>query len=235
MSVSLGQSLVSLSGCIMHLDPANSMSKVSTTTINDIGPLRPLYGVPGSVVMNDSTTFRPDNLGVMTFVGNSASWGAGTIASLVLSGNMPLSIEMFIKPVLALPSSTQFVMLIGTSSNGSMQVRYETDGTIFFNRFGGGNNTYYPLEQNAWQHIVYTYDTFTNRVYKNGSLVYSLAADNNYQVDTVDFSLARKQGGTPTDSNAFAGSFGVIRVYAKTLTASEVLGNFNANRARYGL
>ncbi|MDN5217517.1 fibronectin type III domain-containing protein [Fulvivirgaceae bacterium BMA12] len=89
---------------------------------------------------------------------------------------------------------------------------------VLNNRFG----PYNIYELGNWVYMVYTYDNGNGRLYKNGSLLNGPTAQG--AVDT-DFEAMIFSGGH--------GDFEILQVYDKTLTDTEVLQNYNADKDRY--
>ena len=72
------------------------------------------------------------------------------------------------------------------------------------------------------------------RLYVNGNLEDTALSNN---TSAIDFSSGAniRIGINTNDSSYFDGKYGEVRIYNDALTASEVLQNFNATRARYGV
>ena len=82
----------------------------------------------------------------------------------------------------------------------------------------------------GWQQIIATYDGSTVNMYRNGALIYGPIANSvpNRHEQNALFSA---------DERFFTnqGGWGVIRGYDKALTAAEVLGQYNAQKSRFGI
>ena len=84
-----------------------------------------------------------------------------------------------------------------------------------------------------WHQVVFTADTSRNiSFYKDGELLGGSvqAADTQTQINRL---MAGYSSGT--SRYGFQGSMLCARIYAKTLSAAEVLQNFNATRRRVGI
>tara|TARA_B100002052_G_scaffold173864_1_gene158242 strand:- start:256 stop:1158 length:903 start_codon:yes stop_codon:yes gene_type:complete len=104
---------------------------------------------------------------------------------------------------------------------------YSPNANLLYSRPSDSSNS-------GWQQLIVT--TASNRdvkMYRNGTLIYSVNNTNinqNEQTSTFNSLLApverwfRAQGG-----------WGVIRGYDKALTAAEVLGQYNAQKSRFGI
>ena len=90
------------------------------------------------------------------------------------------------------------------------------------------------LTVGEWSHVIATWDsaTQTAKVYKNGELVTSVTNTNcNWTSQGTDFRIAS----SPGENYYFNGKIPIGRVYNKTLSNSEVLQNFNAQKSRFGI
>ena len=89
------------------------------------------------------------------------------------------------------------------------------------------------IPNNAWTHIVGTYDGGTSRAYVNGVQVDAWAqtgtvSDGTYYVGTY--------GGTIVDgTHNFMGNISIARIYNVALSVTEIIQNYNNGRARFGV
>jgi hypothetical protein len=93
---------------------------------------------------------------------------------------------------------------------------------------------------NTWKQIVGVFDfvTKTLTVYKDGVSAGSISLNGVGQVSNSSPTAI----GTRLNSSSgylsgimFKGTVGIIRMYNKALSSTEILQNFNANKTRYGL
>ena len=123
-------------------------------------------------------------------------------------------------------NSYRTFLLIGNNGLGQISFRLDQNFQV--------TNTGHIIYPNNWYHIVSTWDssTFTASVYVNGVLMNSTTntgtdwtyAGNNFQI-----------GRSPGENYFFNGLIPLGRAYNKTLSASEVSQNFNAQRSRFGV
>ena len=126
-----------------------------------------------------------------------------------------------------------------TNSAGEMAFFY-INNIMYFIKFvsAGGDRPHinaaysYNLADGEWKHIVGTYEGIasagTSRLYYNGVQVGSNS--------TITYSTSEAQPGfSQATSYAFAGDLANIRVYSRTLSAAEVLQNYQAQKSRFGL
>ena len=81
-----------------------------------------------------------------------------------------------------------------------------------------------------WYHIVYTANDSGGQIYTNGSL--SDSSSNSVRTGDYNdyFDIGRLGGGNYLD-----GKIGMVKIYAKHLSASEVSANYDATKSTYGL
>jgi hypothetical protein len=92
----------------------------------------------------------------------------------------------------------------------------------------------FPLTTNQWVHSVITYDGSNANLYINGSL------DKTQNLGSITFDIGAgfpvSIGQDPPGANEFFnGRISNAKIYNRALTAAEVLQNFNAQKARFGL
>jgi hypothetical protein len=111
------------------------------------------------------------------------------------------------------------------------------------NRYGW-RRIYAPINVNGWNHIVYTNtsDYLSQKVYVNGIDVgYNISRDDGWEDSIIDYTQQPYHvpviGTSPADNYTQngGGKIPIARVYNKTLTASEVQQNFNAQRSLFGI
>lgn len=95
------------------------------------------------------------------------------------------------------------------------------------------------LTLNAWHQVVLTYDGTTCRGYIDGALAGSVAVNFDSPMDDATPVFMMYFGISDTtsqgDGSYFDGRMGVIRVYNRALTATEIEQNFEADRDIYGI
>ena len=84
---------------------------------------------------------------------------------------------------------------------------------------------------NQWNHVVGTFQSGSRKIYVNGVQVASDA-----QVQTLPVNASGETIGMYNSAGYYYnGSIGVVRVYNRVLTATEVSQNFQGLRTRYGI
>lgn len=124
-------------------------------------------------------------------------------------------------------TNSMYLGIIDSTDGGntfSMHWANQTSNSRLYNWNG-------QIPNNAWSHLVGTYDGSTTRAYLNGVEIWSepqtgTVSDGTYIVGTY--------GGGLTDGvHNFNGLIGDARIYNRALSAGEVLDNFNKTRAKY--
>ena len=222
-------------GLILNYDISNSLSYPgSGTTVTD------LQG-NSNATLSGGPTYSSNNGGYLTFVGSSSQ-------SLLL--NTSLNSKLSPANTSTVISYFTWVYLTGngvivdeTSNTGWHDAQIElVSGTIRFSVWSNGtgfaSTVATPL--NAWYYVGLTYDGTTLRAYVNGSAAgtatYSRLTPYNdgggvplkYGIALADFT--NLGDGTYGDFR-----FGAFQVYNTALNSSNVLQNYNAQKARFGL
>ncbi len=97
-----------------------------------------------------------------------------------------------------------------------------TDGTF------SNSNAY---SANVWTHICGTYDGSNMTLYKDGSQLAQTARTGT----TASGTAALNIGNRDNNDRHLDGDIGCVHLYNRGLSAAEVLQNFNAQRARFGI
>jgi hypothetical protein len=177
--------------------------------------------------------------------------GSGATSALVFNGTTSLinlgstnggnvttawTVESWIKPTTAGEGSagrvyqhstgslTGFICSLDNSavSNGIQLNTYAISG--FSARIGN------CITNNSWQHVVWAFSPGSVTFYVNGASVGTSSITSPSSYTSTDY-IGNNSGAT----NTFDGSISIVRLYRNTLTATEILQNFNAHRGRYGI
>ena len=128
----------------------------------------------------------------------------------------------------------------GSGSSDSIDIRFGREdyygggnnGTIFlFNLNSSGTWLSFFVPLNVWTLVTCTYDGSTMRAYTNGEEFNTTSFSATINQVAYDMKLFRHYNTGEDLVNPFA----ALKMYNKTLTAAEVLQNFNALRARFGI
>jgi len=213
-------------GLVLNLDAGNPYSYAGAGTT--------WYDVSGNSyngTLTNSPTYSSDNNGLISFNGSSQYVDCGN----VLASLTNLTLECFIKFGTQSTSYNGIISKTLDNTNG-WEIRtagYTSTTTTAQFRYVGDNGSpdFGALTNGVWYHLVATGTLGSQLVYINGSI---------YNSGTY--------AGTPsTNSNslvigklAYAGLYanmtmGYTRIYNRVLSAAEVLQNYNATKARFGL
>jgi hypothetical protein len=128
----------------------------------------------------------------------------------------------------------------GESANISYALRLMGANSIradFSNGSSAQVTDNYTFAANNWVQMVYVWDKTNNSIYtySNGVLkqTKAIALSGSILNATRNLFLGAYNGGEY--SQYFTGQMGVVRLYKKALSASEVLKNYDANKADYGI
>jgi hypothetical protein len=112
----------------------------------------------------------------------------------------------------------------------------------FSNNIGGAQQTIATagnLSLNTWYHgaftVSYSAPNTTMKIYTNGVETASQAFSGTQQNYPNGFMIGDGNNGSNLSWYPFNGRIGNVKVYNKTLSAAEILQNFNALRGRYGI
>ena len=226
---------VETSGLVLHYDPSLTTSYPGTgTTIND------LTGQGRTGTMSNITFTSP----YLTFNGTSSQISVpDSIGLEPQSGDW--TVEVWVNQTVG---GNDVVLgkfnAGGLASNVGYSVR--TTGSSFYAQYGSGsgsgatmysNSTTHNGTVNTWYQLVYvftniaanTFETFVNGT-SIGSVNHSLSSILNTSTNLYIGSYNNGEY-----AQWFDGKIGIVRMYNKVLTASEILGNYNTDKSKYGL
>ena len=132
-----------------------------------------------------------------------------------------------------------FLSLAGRGATSPWLI-WQQASTTFYPRYRDNDGNYYRDSSNTnvsnpddWHQLVFTADTSRNiGFYVDGALLGGTTQVTDTQMQTNRIMAGYSSG---TSRYGFQGSMLCARIYAKTLSAAEVLQNFNATRGRVGI
>jgi hypothetical protein len=217
---------------VLHYDPSDATSYPgSGTTINDISG----NGLHGT--MSNITFTSP----YFSYNGSSSQISVAD-NPLLEPGSGDWSIEFWVNHTVIAGSSR---VLIG-KTNGGMSadwgygLRTFSNGNTYMEVGDGSTSTASPaavLNINTWYQVVGVWTNVASNslaLYINGSLIGS----NSHSFTSIKNTTAALYMGSFNGgqfSQWLNGRMGIVRMYNKSLTGSEVLQNFNADKSKYGL
>jgi hypothetical protein len=239
-------------GLALNLDGTNPTSYPGTGTtwfdISGNGRNATLFGAP--IFQNANTSV---GLGSFRFNGISQYASVTTDMSTVLSTGVANTYEIWAKNTntpgcalgLSMPGASVSVSTVEFGFVGPFYTaRYNFRGTpsSFFGALGSQNP---PV--NGWNQYVITFFSAQTKGYQGPNPPDTLGtptlggdttARNQSYSGTIFPQIAREALTTSGMTNAgafFNGNVGIVRIYTRALTATEIRQNYNATRAYYGL
>lgn len=217
------------------MDPSNTQSYPgSGTTINDLSP-NPVNGTLSNISFTSPYFSYNGTNSQVTIVDNSK----------LEPGTGDWTIEVWFNTT-AFKTGGSGVLLGkfdpgGGSIDVSYSVRTNNTGSIY-SQIGDGlgnyvNSSSYQTVLNTWAQVVFVWRNIaTNslQTFINGSSIGSVSHSLGSILNTsANLYLGSYNGGEY--SQWFNGRIGIVRLYNTSLSAQQVLQNFNADKSKYGL
>jgi len=188
------------------------------------------------------TIWNGDNGGSIIFDGTNDYVDLGSTINNLFRINLPITIEL----VVYMNISGNDESFIGNSWDDPGFLIRKTSTNFIRSIFLQNGSTYRakdsPILTSGWYHIVSTYNgndinTLSNHsLYINSSTTGVTNISNNTITSVTPVNnLNLGRSSDPTNFAYLNGKISVVRIYNKTLSASEVLQNYNALKGRYGL
>lgn len=213
-------------GLVLHLDAGDIKSYTGTGT-----------------VFVDRSRKRKNG----SFV-NSPVYSSSKIKSFEFSSNKYINIPTDTDFNTQTPSVEVWVKTNATTQNGfwfekgSVNTQYslfqEGNNIQWRIHIGGGYTNLSTATANfmntsKWYQVVGTYSTGGRRLYINGVLVNSDNQSGTISTNSDGVRIGAYGGGSP--GYFYNGNLAICKLYNKTLTATEVLQNFNATKSRFNI
>jgi len=223
-----------IDGLVLYYDPSNTSSySGSGTSINNMAS----YSLPGT--MSNITYTSP----YFDYNGTSSQINIAD-NSLLEPSTGDWTMEAWFNTT-AFKTGSAGVILGkfnpgGLSANVSYSIRTNNTGIVYA-QIGNGstvvNSSNYQTVLNTWAQVVYVWkNVATNSLetYINGASIGSTSHSFSSILNTsTNLYIGSYNGGEY--SQYFNGKIGVTRLYNTALTSAQVLQNYNADRAIYGL
>lgn len=121
------------------------------------------------------------------------------------------------------PSPGAYSLQTANLTSGVRFVIYEGSEQTAFDSIGG-------VQDNAWHHVVATYDKSYMRIYIDGDLDSSKAATHDINNSSDNLNIGARTDGS---SDFFAGIIDDIRVYNRRLSAEEILQIYHETKGKH--
>jgi hypothetical protein len=141
------------------------------------------------------------------------------------TGDVPHTIEMWIKPDTDAGTTRQWPVLLGGASSGNHHWTYE-GGNLLMGSWGG-DQCYVKPVIGAWNYVVAAYDGDNIHCYHNGQLVNSDSTT--ITLSSTALSLAKVQ----ISEAYFDGSMDEVRISNVARSAEQVAKSYNMGRGHY--
>lgn len=221
-------------GLVLALDAADKNSYVGSGT-----SWKDLSGYGSNGTLTNGPTFSNTNGGAIVFDGINDYVSVPSVSSLKNTTN--LSLEGW---VLIGSAMNYYGGIIGKGISDTQEeyclLVHSVNSKIYMdvgNSGGPYTDATYSVSLNTWYHIIGTHERIagssTLKIYVNGSLLSSTTINptNTVNDNATNVSVgSRYDGGT----SVWNGKIAVAKVYTRTLTATEVLQNYNATKTRFG-
>jgi hypothetical protein len=239
MSTAEGGGNVVQDGLRYYLDASNPKSYAGGTYIQDLSRLQYSGGT-----LIGGASYSSSNQGCITFDGIDEYIALDNNVAFANNAISNYSFSVWISPTNLINSSNSNIYMIfeaqntlgGGLTDNYLQITPSTLGKMSFSTFNPPGNdlltTTNVWEANKWYNITCTYNftTFTKSIYVNGILENSNTAVSYFNTRHFFNLLAYSN---PTKQWFFPGRLGNFMLYTKTLTATEVLQNYNAMKYKY--
>ena len=187
-----------------------------------------LSGNGNNGTLTNGPTFNADNGGSFVFDGvDNYVQGATPVQNTSAA-----TLEVWYKTSAdeAFPGENR-LLFIGNGFTEGLSLRLRDDRAAFFVR-KADNSGYWDIFSGdtvidgQWKHLVGTFDTTSIKRYENGTLTQQTSTGQQYKAATNGWTV----GGA---SYFLDGNIAIARLYNKTLSAAEVLQNYNAQKNRF--
>jgi hypothetical protein len=230
MGLLVKPNLFTTDNLVVHYNPKMTESYAGTgTTLYDLSA----NGLTGT--MSNITYSSP----AFTFNGSSSQVSIPDNAALE-PGTGSWSIEVWFKNAGSTGTVVGKYGAGGTSNIISYAIRLGGTNLIrcdYSNGTTAQTTDNFTFNNNAWVQMVYVWDKTNNNIYTyaNGVLQQTKAVSISGGIynSTTSLYLGSYNGGEY--SQYFNGQMGLVRIYKKALSATEVLKNYDANKVDYGV
>jgi hypothetical protein len=213
----------------MHLDASNSSSYTGSSTswldLSGNSNNGTLYS--GSSV-GIGPAYNNQDQGVLAF--NGSTDYVNFAGGLPVTDN--LTYEAWVNPS---DLTGDFKVILNHDGWSTGYVHFQFGGTSLQFALNGESDKYstFSFSTNTWYQVaaVYSKSAKTISFYVNGSFTNTETYVNPPSVTTTGF----KMGSWDGSERFFSGKMGLVRIYHRALSSSEIQTNFNGSKSRFGL
>lgn len=187
------------------------------------------------ILLSGGTYYSALGGGSLSFDGAGDYGVDGNDPSLWLTTG--ITIEAFIYPT----GYTNNPNILTKRTNQGYRLRLDTSGQLEFiaNNAAINYTATTALTLSQWAQVVVTHGPSGGIMYYNGNVVSTTGSGISSPFATLNSNLSNLLLGvyslTTSPPEFFIGNMGIVRLYNRALSGSEVLSNFNADKGRFGL
>ena len=186
------------------------------------------------ILLSGGTYYSALGGGSLSFDGAGDYGVDGNDSSLWLTTG--ITIEAFIYPT----GYTNNPNILTKRTNEAYRLRLDTSGELEFiaNNAAIQYNATSALTPSQWVQVVVTHGPSGGTMYYNGNVVGTTGSGISSPFATLNSNLSNLLLGLyslTAGGEFFIGNMGIVRLYNRALSGSEVLSNFNADKGRFGL
>lgn len=203
-----------------------------------------------STTKNNGTLINLNNYntsnGTIYFTGNSFFGISNVSNTSITLSSIPSPLNSMTAEVWIKPISANNVYVFGQTNNIWRLMQFGTSNFGFV--CATSNNSWYSagtsvsgttsINLGSWYHVVGVYDGTQVILYLNGNFektggaTLSGTVANNVVNTYTNLTIGKTDA---TNLNNFQGQLGMVKLYNRALSNTEILQNFNAHKGRYGL
>jgi hypothetical protein len=220
------------SGLVLNLDASNASSYPGSGT-----SWFDLSGNNNNGTLTNGPTFDSANGGSIVFDGTNDYVDLGNISQLKPTTQITVSAWVYRSTM----NDSQNEAIISCTQVGGYELFYTTNKMTFY-VYAGGSYRIPEMSTSAisgWMNFTATYDNRYAKLYYNGVLQNTVdsGATNNisYVANNILIGAEASAGSTRESGFEWTGKIAQTLIYNTSLTASEVLQNYNATKAKFGL
>jgi hypothetical protein len=234
MALSRGAKIVT-NGLVLYLDAANKLSYPGSGTV-----WKDLSGNGRNLTLTNGPTYSANNLGNIVFDGTNDYAFINSVSAFNV-----YCISIWFKPTTTINSSTGGKTLIQFKTStekyfgfGDHTLRISNEYIVIVQEPGDkrtGVNDGGSLSAGTWYNIVFNYESSQYNIYVNNVAKTTTAGTSTGNVPLItdpDFIYLNSYSGT---SGYLDCATSICSIYDRSLSANELLQNYNAVKSRYGL
>jgi len=228
MGISGGPDMIQ-DGLVLALDAAdrNSYLGSGTTWID-------LSGNNNNGTLTNGPTFSSTNGGNIVFDGVNdyivITHNAVFNITTAISFNFWFKSTRTVDSYISSKREDSFYIGVGPTGQTANKMSLFLNGTT-----GGWLQSISDVSTGNWIHTGLTWDGTTSRIYLNGILDNSGSRPGTLSTGTSNITVATRLNASDNIVGTLLGSMGNFSIYNRSLSASEILQNYNAQKSRFNL